>query len=341
MRVDIKSVDIRRAALPNGASPPFGNTPVMLLCPEHKDDSASLAVFPDHIICFGCKFRIQKRLDALAWLLKLNNWKEALYVAEKYKYLPQTQQQKQSKYSRPPTWAEVRAYERVLHEVCEDRMDWLLSRGLEQRTIQQARIGHNGAAFVIPVFDGNYDLITLRYRNDEAITGNFEDVYDEDFEIVKTKKIPKYRGWPGRNDATIYPLWKFEHDRRDVLVLCEGELDALRLWQENVPAITCTNGARQQSNIITILKQYFASIASNPYRRPPIRQVIICGDRDGPGINAARDLFTQARKEYEEVLWMQWPRERGKDITELLINERISFDEARNIYAFDYETFCT
>jgi hypothetical protein len=297
----------------------------MLKCPMHADDSESLAVFPDHLICFGCSFRIQKRMDALAWLLKLPSWREALEVAEKYRFLP-SEKRKTETHGRPPTSAEVTIYERILQGVCADRLDWFYRRGLTYQTVWTARLGHTGAAFVIPVFDGDFNLVTLRYRNDEEICGKYAEVRDAEGELIERKKIPKYRGWPGHNQAMLYPLWKFENDWRDYAVVVEGELDALRLWQENIPAITVTNGAGQQGLILEVLREFFAHLyrshdrATAYRRRPRLRKLVICGDRDGPGIEAARKTVELARKEYEEVTWLQWPVELGKDVTDALQN---------------------
>lgn len=295
-RKDLRKVDIRLAT---GSDPPGPKAPVMLRCPEHQDDSNSLAVFPDHIKCFGCPFVIQKRMEALAWLLGLPSWEQALEVAEKY-YARETVRQERK--VRAPTLAEVSIYERMLG----DRIEWLFERGLSPEAIRSAGIGHNGAAFTIPIFNRNWDLVSLRYRRDDKYGTEDSD----------GRKLPKYRGWYGKNEAFLYPAPKFSRDRRDFVALVEGELDALALWQHGIPAITVTNGAGQQGLILKILADFFKAIERDPYRRPPIRQLIICGDRDPPGIAASQKLFDAA--DYPEVSWLQWPLELGKDITEVL-----------------------
>ncbi len=338
-RFDITTCDIRRAVLPEGAIPPYGTNPLLKKCPKHQDDSESLAVYPDHIHCMGCSFRIQKRMDALAFLLGLKDWKEALAVAPKYRFLSKTEMQTAKQKQKPvrkPTIQDITIYEKILADVCSDRREWLHSRLLSDETIRTARLGHNGAAFVIPIFDGRLQPVALRYRNDEEICGTYSEEYDDDGEVAKAKKIPKYRGWTGCNDATLYPAWKFEGDRSDYVVLVEGELDSLLLWQHGIPALTATNGAGQQNLVLDLLQRFFESIAMDTRRRPTLRRVVICGDRDEPGIAAARKLFERAKYEYEEVIWMQWPAALGKDISEI-IQRGLSFDEIYERYGFDYE----
>ncbi|GHO55483.1 toprim domain-containing protein [Ktedonobacter robiniae] len=339
-RFDITTCDIRRAALPEGAIPPYATNPLLIKCPKHQDDSESLCIYPDHIHCMGCSFRIQKRMDALAWLLGLNTWKDALAVAPKYVFLTETERQAAQQKQRPrraPTLRDIQIYESILADVCSDRKVWFHSRGLSDETIRTARLGHNGAAFVIPVFDGKLEPVTLRYRNDEEICGKYEDEYDEEGELVKSRKIPKYRGWTGCNESTLYPAWKFERDRRDYVVLVEGELDALLLWQHGVPAVTATNGAKKQGLVLDLLKRFFDGISINPRRRPSLKRIVICGDRDEPGIDAARKLFERAKQEYEEVVWLQWPAELGKDISEVM-QKGYTFNDIYEQYGFDEES---
>jgi DNA primase len=286
----------------------------MLCCPNHQDDTTSLAIFSDHIKCFGCSFAVQKRMEGLAWLLGLPSWREALDVAEDY-YAREPTIKQEAKKVRGPTLAEVGIYERMLG----DRIQWLLDRGLSRETIRSAGIGHNGAAFTIPIFDSNWNLVSLRFRRDDKYG----------IEDSNGKKLPKYRGWSGRNDAFLYPSPKFARDRHDYVAVVEGELDALLLWDRGVPAITVTNGAGQQGSILSILDSFFKHVANDPYRRPPIQHLIICGDRDRAGIEAAQKLFDAA--DYPEVSWLQWPIELGKDITEVL-QKGYAFNEIQEQY---------
>ncbi len=334
-RLDLKTVDIRRAVLRPNEDLPYGTKPVMRKCPNHADDAASLAIFVDGLKCFGCDFQITKRMEALAWILKLPGWEEAIKVAGQYVRLPETERQIQkaaTRTARLPTLLEVGIYERLLYGLCSERLRWLLERGLTLATIRRARFGHTGSAFVIPLFDGEGKLVTLRYRNDD-LYGKVEAAYDDE---EKPNKISKYRGWKGHNNAYLYPLWRFENDRRNYMVLVEGELDALLLWQHGVPALTATNGASQQSVILKLLATFFGRTEHAATRRPKPTQVVICGDRDAPGILAARKLFEEASAEYDEVLWLQWPLALGKDITEVM-QKGNSFDEVYQKYGYAYE----
>jgi len=62
---------------------------------------------------------------------------------------------------------------------------------------------------------------------------NKERLYEKIRYFVPNK--PKFYTPPG-TDLSPYPLWK--HTNQQDIYLCEGEVDAIRLWQDNIPAIT-------------------------------------------------------------------------------------------------------
>lgn len=68
----------------------FGDQPVKIRCREHNDKTASLAVYADHIHCYGCGFTLKvpgKGLpcyrDPLAYLLNISD-EESARVANRY-----------------------------------------------------------------------------------------------------------------------------------------------------------------------------------------------------------------------------------------------------------------
>src|SRR5260221_508668 len=61
-----EQIDIRLAV-----GEPHGNSPIMLICPMHKDDVGSLAVYRKNLHCFGCSFHLKRRYSSLAFLLGL------------------------------------------------------------------------------------------------------------------------------------------------------------------------------------------------------------------------------------------------------------------------------
>lgn len=74
--------------------------------------------------------------------------------------------------------------------------------------------------FTIPIYNKDGKKPFNKYRH---LTGDAKFTYDKG------------------NHPTLYPLW-LAHSKKE-LVLCEGEPDAARLWQENIPAVTTVGGA--------------------------------------------------------------------------------------------------
>jgi 5S rRNA maturation endonuclease (ribonuclease M5) len=192
------------------------------------------------------------------------------------------------------------SYQRLLYGYRKDRLPWYYERGLTDQSITSFGLGHDGTRFCIPVYDDHYNLVTFRYRADPA----FEIKADEGEEV---KKPPKYSGVYQRNDVRLYPEWLIANSGEDFLVVCEGELDAARVWQEGIPAGTPINGAGNLVNIVKLLKPY-----------PHIKKLYIASDMDDAGEKGARELMEEAHRAGYTAVRLTWPRSMGKDITELL-----------------------
>ena len=298
-----------------------GEMPIKVKCPDsiHKarlngkaDKTQSLAVYPDHLHCYGCglhveHFRpdIEGNLHPLAILLGIDN-EEAVAVQDRYNSdsldAYRERAAENSKTTPLPT-ALAQIYNSVLmNGARQHRMDWLLARGLTTQTIGDFLIGHDGNRYTIPVFSGD-DLLAFRYRRD--------DEYLDD-------NYPKYSGMPGRNGQYLFPLDDITAEAQDTLFVCEGELDAIRLWQEGLPAITITNGAGQVKKIPQMIVDLFGA---------DLDKLVFCTDMDEPGQIAvlghtneqgkhipgaaemARDLGFQTYQ-------LQW--EGAKDVTEAI-----------------------
>lgn len=300
-------VDVRLAVTDS----PVGDLPWKITCrePAHEDPTRSMAVYADHLHCYGCGKHIKYRLHALAYLLGITP-AQAREVASKY------------------TSAAVDAYRvRVAQEVKREplpgalatvyqgmllpagmrghRRAWLHERGLEDWIIDRARLGHDTTRFVIPFFAPNRDmrtnfqirehLLTLRFRRDDEYGTEYPD----------GQPIPKYVGMRGRNGLYLYPEHWLDRRPRDWVVVCEGELDALRLWQEDIPAVSTTNGAGNLHHIPDLLKDY-----------PYIRRLFIAADQDEAGALGAKKLDETARARGFRVSRAIWD-EQTKDVTEL------------------------
>lgn len=195
----------------------------------------------------------------------------------------------------PPAYADI--YYRNLYKTRRHRLEWLYARGLTDETIALAKLGHSGTHFTIPLFDANGNLLSLRFRKDD------EYVPDEDED---GKAFPKYSGMKGRNGLYLYGEWLLSQRPYDFTFVTEGELDALRLWQDGYPAVSATNGARQARNAPILLRRLF----------PTVRRLLVATDGDGPGTEAAAAVSAEGQRLGFGVVRCSWFV--GKDITEYL-----------------------
>jgi hypothetical protein len=109
-----------------------------------------------------------------------------------------------------------------------DVMRYLLAeRGLSKRVVERARLGYDGRAVTIPIYDvRTRELVNLRrrYWPNPPVSGG------------------KYRGLAGRTidngGVTVYPWLP-----PGPVILTAGEFDALVLWSHGLPGISVTTGA--------------------------------------------------------------------------------------------------
>ncbi|MDX6699594.1 MAG: hypothetical protein QOE65_2991 [Solirubrobacteraceae bacterium] len=115
----------------------------------------------------------------------------------------------------------------------DDALAYLLdTRGLTVAGIRKRRIGYDGEAFTIPIYDRRGRLTNLRRRG-----------WPAPFRRPGGQAY-KYAGLAGRNQRNggiqLYP----DVPGSGVLVLCEGEFDALLLRRHGLQAITGTAGTK-------------------------------------------------------------------------------------------------
>jgi hypothetical protein len=126
-----------------------------------------------------------------------------------------------------PSEQDIRAWCRMRRND-PDVMHYLLAeRSLNKRVVERARLGYDGRAITIPIYDvQTRKLVNLRRRywpNAPASGG-------------------KYQGLTGRTigngGVTVYPTLP-----DGSVILVAGEFDALVLWSHGLPGITVTSGA--------------------------------------------------------------------------------------------------
>ena len=146
-----------------------GDQPVFVKCREHNDKQrGNLAVYADGLYCFTCHFQLQNdRIKALAYLLGTSE-QEAARSADRYtnealdRYRERASQESRMD-PLPRSLATI--YNKVLNgPERRHRREWFYERGLTLETINDPDVllGHDGLHFVIPIFDRNRNLVSLR-----------------------------------------------------------------------------------------------------------------------------------------------------------------------------------
>lgn len=314
---DLSALDIRLAVTDS----PVGDTPEMLRCPQHQDDTTSLAVYADHLHCYGCGFHLAT-LTGLAFLLH-GVWdketvRRVVKVSEKYtaQSLDAYRERVTVNTQTDPLPAGLAAaYRKLLTSTRADRLRWFSDRGINALSVSRFDLGHDGTRFTIPIFSAQGHLLTVRFRRDDFYGVSFFDP-----QRGEERGIPKYSGMRGRNGLYLFPEFEIAEALRgngvgissslDYLVVVEGELDAVRLWQEGIPAVSTTNGAGNVHRIPAMLRETF----------PQINRLFIATDADVPGVDARWQTKQAAKELGFSVSDLEWSAERGKDITEYLLN---------------------
>ncbi len=216
-------------------------------CPFHAgDDTPSLGVRNGRYYCFAC----EASGDAVDWLFN-------------YRHLPMREALRQvkgnggSRASKPTApdvpplvapdqvWQEQASLE--VSEACkrldnnspdgQQVLDYLTGRGLTRATIEAWMLGavwvrwpgvrHDVLAASIPYIDGNGDVAAIKYR-----------AIDPD---LKPRYIMRKGSKPG-----LYGLWQ---ELKTALILVEGEINALSIWQALGGAATVLSVGGQTSCI--------------------------------------------------------------------------------------------
>ena len=318
---------------------PVGDYPIFIRCREHNDKRrGNLAVYRDNLNCYGCGFHIsawdEKKAGPtsqhpLAYLLGLSNAEALAQEAHYHSESLDAYREKTAQDARrdPLPGSLARLYNDVLLTgPRQARQAWLTRRGLTVATIHGNYLGHDGNRFVIPIFDADEHLMTLRYRRDDVYyctcgAADPSETGQAHSETCGAATTSKYSGLKGRNGLYAYPENLIAAHQPDYLVLCEGELDALRLWQEGIPAVSATNGAGQARKILGYLKQHY----------PTVTYYLIATDMDEPGREAAAlaaQTLTELGLRGEIAEWSNTDGQ-AKDITDAFNCGRLRADQLR------------
>ncbi|MBW2561149.1 MAG: hypothetical protein JRE40_09890, partial [Deltaproteobacteria bacterium] len=211
----VDRLDLRALAAPGKRI--SGEKPGVVRCLWHDDRHSSLAIYRDHLYCFGCGVH-KGILDYLAEQENLDIERDfrgtievlaAKYGVASVAPVPSPRQEAPRKASLPLDATIAKRY----HDRLGGKRQWYRDRGLSDKIIDGQLLGYDGRAFTIPVWHPSGELLTIRYRRDDSLgTGG-----------------PKYWGIEGRNETLLYNEGALVGSR--YVVVCEGELDTLILWQ--------------------------------------------------------------------------------------------------------------
>lgn len=166
--------------------------------------------------------------------------------------------------------------------------EFVEKRGINRSSIRKRLIGWDmrANAYTIPIFDAKGDLVNVRRYSMQADTDR--------------RKI-----WSisGRGGAVLYPVDQLESD---VIIVCEGELDALVTGQNGYAAITRTGAAKVWD--VEWSKLFKGKL------------VYLCHDADNAGVAAnqtvAKHLYRFARELRIISLPYGITDKHGKDLTD-------------------------
>jgi len=303
----VDRLDLRNLVAPNKRI--SGGKPVMIRCPWHDDRHSSLGIWPDHLHCFGCGVH-KGILDYLAEQENLDieqDFRGTIEVlAAKYGVgnaapVPRSKREAPRKSPLPLDASLAKRY----HDRLGEKRLWYRDRGLRDSIIDGQLLGYDRRAFTIPVWHPSGALLTIRYRRDDSMGTSG----------------PKYWGIEGRNDTLLYNQGALRGSR--YVVITEGELDCLRLWEEGIPAVSSTNGA---GGMVSIWKKISPRFRCG--------RIIIAFDQDEGGRKPARELLKMINgQNTRSVRWtraviLKWDIRLGKDITELAKRKGIAYLKA-------------
>jgi hypothetical protein len=291
--------------------PDSHGVPVMTVCPSHGDSlrHPNLAVYPQNTYCYSgnCDFsegalqHIERRLteDAKIGGKPLPTKRDVFRIVHKiledepvhFDTLPLPPLDKNL-----PVWYHNRMQ-------LEKRRYIQKRYGFTDETIEAAMLGHtSNSAYTLPVYDSAGQLITVRFRRDDEVTTEGE----------------KYWALRGRGRTTLYlpPGLRGTGSVADIVgrrysqpavFLTEGEFDALALSQEEIPAVSFTNGAKA---LLEGGQDKLGSLQG--------LSVFVAYDQDEPGRVSGSKVVSLLNERGIQAGLVSWPRELGKDASELV-----------------------
>jgi hypothetical protein len=295
-----------------------------VLCPVHRDTAPSMFVYPEtnSAFCFGACWAAYDTVGLFAAGKHISYSQAAEEFAQIVGLDPQNldapiQQVTVKKRAEPevpvgqlPAFMESERavfYHKQL--VSADREHFEQVWGLDTHAVDTFMLGHTPRndwppAYVIPVWEEHIgrDLITIRFRRDDAAAARFQ----VDPEKAAWLATTKYWGITSRNG--LYPVGLWSLFPNDHVTLVESEKTALLLSLAGQPVLSLTGG---------VLGHPAAWLAWERYLLPFGRWLVIY-DNDTPGKTA-----TQAMQNMwpAHVLPFLWPAGETQDTVDMIVNQ--------------------
>jgi len=275
----------------------------MLICPFHKDDVGSLAVYRGNLHCYGCNWHIKRRYSSLAFLLGLwsgRGSEDGIMATDAVKKINlgkfvsgKPERGPAAKFiPPPPDPTTVEAFHQYFLRY-GPLESFMKERGLSLDTIRKYKLGYSTTHFVIPVPNLEGSWQTLRYRSDDGLVDSGGEGYK------------KYDGLYGRNQPALFPLSSRFHGAGaiDELWIVEGELDSLASIQAGMTTLTVTGGAGAVAKVADMIADEL------PWLQ--IGRWVIATDLDQAGEECANKLLGYLGCNGVRARWG-----RGKDLGE-------------------------
>ncbi len=269
-----------------------------MYCAWHVDRTTpNMVIFPDHGYCFACG----KRATAVELLEKT----QGLSQSEAIQYLLKNKDRAglKGRCVLPPLEEEyvIKHMEQLAGTTAgaQRAREYLRARGLQQRTVLKFKLGCNETEILIPHYVSGV-LVNVKHR-----------VLPE----YKRPDQPTYRSLAGRPLAQLWPFDAIPQVSAPLLVLTEGEFDAMLVWQAGLPVASVPSGVNRP------LLEWFPVL-----RRFDV--VLVVFDQDTAG-DAAWTRFEEKKDPFGKTnlqlfsdacntrfVRVRWPPNWGKDITE-------------------------
>lgn len=160
---------------------------------------------------------------------------------------------------------EPKSYKRPTKPHCQTPKsrvrEWLASRGIEDRTITAFKIGEqlrDGKAYAVLPYLRDGELVNVKYRNPDQK----RDMRQE-----------------GGAEPCLFG-WHLIEPKARTVAICEGEIDAMTLWQAGIPALSVNAGAGNHQ-----------WIESDWQRLERFSEILIAFDNDEAGQKGAAEVI--------------------------------------------------